>query len=82
MQIPIIGLTILQEFIKMQKRQTVLLYIVTPEMAKANDFFNKRNNYNIPVFSLDATAFKTAARTNPGIVFNERTGYKKQMGLG
>jgi uncharacterized membrane protein YphA (DoxX/SURF4 family) len=47
------------------KQANRLLYIVTPEMEKANDFFNKRNNYNIPVFSLDATAFKTAARTNP-----------------
>ena len=28
-------------------------------------FFNERNNYNIPVLSLDATALKTAARTNP-----------------
>ena len=34
-------------------------------MATANEFFNQRNNYNVPVFSLDATAFKTAARTNP-----------------
>jgi len=47
------------------KQDNRLLYIVTPEMVKANDFFNKRKNYNIPVFSLDATAFKTAARTNP-----------------
>ena len=42
-----------------------LIYIVTPEMANANDFFNLRNKFNVPVFSLDATAFKTAARTNP-----------------
>ncbi|MEO9022042.1 MAG: BT_3928 family protein [Ginsengibacter sp.] len=47
------------------KKQNRLLYIVTPDLNQAEDFFNKRNNYNIPVFSLDATAFKTAARTNP-----------------
>ncbi len=57
------------------------LYVVTPEMAQANDFFNKRNNYNLPVFSLDATAFKTAARTNPelylmkGPVINNKWGW-------
>jgi uncharacterized membrane protein YphA (DoxX/SURF4 family) len=47
------------------KQNNRLIYIVTPEMAEADSFFNKRNNYNLPIFSLDATAFKTAARTNP-----------------
>ena len=47
------------------KQTSRVLYIITPEMAKADNFFNKKNNYDIPVFSLDATAFKTAARTNP-----------------
>jgi hypothetical protein len=47
------------------KQSGRLIYIVTPEMSNANDFFNLRNKFNVPVFSLDATAFKTAARTNP-----------------
>ena len=47
------------------KKNNRLIYIVTPEMTDAEKFFNKRNNYDLPVFSLDATAFKTAARTNP-----------------
>ena len=47
------------------KKNGRLLYIITPEISQANDFFNKRNDFNIPVFSLDATAFKTAARTDP-----------------
>lgn len=51
------------------KKNNRLLYIVTPESTNAEDFFNKRNNYNIPVFSLDATAFKTAARTDPELYF-------------
>jgi uncharacterized membrane protein YphA (DoxX/SURF4 family) len=42
-----------------------VLYIVTTEAETADNFFNKRNKFNVPVFSLDATAFKTAARTNP-----------------
>jgi uncharacterized membrane protein YphA (DoxX/SURF4 family) len=47
------------------KKNNRLLYIVTPENILANNFFNIRNNFGIPVFSLDATAFKTAARTDP-----------------
>ncbi len=42
-----------------------IIYVVTTAMKDADDFFNKRNNFNVPVFNLDATAFKTAARTNP-----------------
>lgn len=62
------------------KQTNRLLYIVTPEMAKANDFFNKRNNYNIPVFSLDATAFKTAARTNPELYLMKGPVIKNKWG--
>ncbi len=47
------------------KKNNRLVYIVTTNMKDANDFFNNRNNFNVPVFNLDATAFKTAARTNP-----------------
>lgn len=47
------------------KKNNRLIYVVTTEMKDANDFFNERNNFNVPVFNLDATAFKTAARTNP-----------------
>lgn len=49
------------------KKNNRLIYIVTPENIQANNFFNIMNNYGIPVFSLDATAFKTAARTDPEI---------------
>ena len=47
------------------KKNNRLLYIVTPENIQANNFFNVRNDFGVPVFSLDATAFKTAARTDP-----------------
>ncbi len=49
------------------KKNNRLIYIVTPENIQANNFFNILNNFGIPVFSLDATAFKTAARTDPEI---------------
>jgi hypothetical protein len=47
------------------KKNNRMLYIVTPEIVQADRFFNKTHNFNVPVFSLDATSFKTAARTNP-----------------
>lgn len=49
------------------KAKTRAIYIVSPQADKANDFFNGRNNYGLLIFSLDATAFKTAARTNPSL---------------
>lgn len=56
------GFTKLHEFAKIKGRNVL---VVSPQGLKANEFFNVRNNFAVPVFSLDATAFKTAARTNP-----------------
>src|SRR5665647_658116 len=50
---------------EMAKNKNRAIYIVSPEAQQADEFFNQRNNYGIPVFNLDATAFKTAARTYP-----------------
>ncbi len=47
------------------KQQKIPLYIVTSQTDIVQQFFNVRNNFNLPVVSLDATALKTAARTNP-----------------
>lgn len=41
------------------------VFIVTADPEGAAIFFNQNLNLNIPILSLDATAFKTAARTNP-----------------
>lgn len=49
----------------MAKSKNIPLFIVATEATAAQQFFNERNNYNLPVLSLDATALKTAARTNP-----------------
>ncbi|MDQ6890105.1 MAG: DoxX family membrane protein, partial [Bacteroidota bacterium] len=47
------------------QQQKIPLYIVTSQTDVVKQFFNVRNNFNLPVVSLDATALKTAARTNP-----------------
>jgi vacuolar-type H+-ATPase subunit B/Vma2 len=62
------------------KKMNRLVYIVTPEMAAANEFFNLKNKYHIPVFSLDATAFKTAARTNPELYLMKGPVIKNKWG--
>lgn len=47
------------------RRSGRVVYIITADPENASTFFNQHLNLNIPILSLDATAFKTAARTNP-----------------
>ncbi len=47
------------------QQQKIPIYIITSDSETVNTFFNKTNNYNIPVLTSDATAIKTAARANP-----------------
>lgn len=41
------------------------IYIISPQAKSTNEFFNQKNDFGLTVFSMDATAFKTAARTEP-----------------
>ena len=50
---------------EMANAKKLPLYIISPQTSSANVFFNEQNNYKLPVLSLDATSFKTAARTSP-----------------
>lgn len=56
------------------------LLIVTIEPERADQFFNVENLFNLPVFSLDATAFKTAARTNPELYLMHGPVVRKKWG--
>ncbi len=47
------------------KEQKWPLYVVTADKEKTGMFFNKINNYQVPILTCDATAIKTAARANP-----------------
>jgi uncharacterized membrane protein YphA (DoxX/SURF4 family) len=46
-------------------KKKVPVYIVASQADAAQHFFNEINNFNLPILGLDATALKTAARTNP-----------------
>jgi uncharacterized membrane protein YphA (DoxX/SURF4 family) len=47
------------------KRKNIPMFVIASQAKEAQQFFNVTHNYNLPVLSLDATALKTAARTNP-----------------
>ncbi|HRN73968.1 MAG TPA: DoxX family protein [Ginsengibacter sp.] len=56
------------------------IYVVTADPSDADRFFNVEHAYNIPVLSLDAVAFKTAARTNPELYLMHGPVVKKKWG--
>lgn len=62
------------------KKSEKPIIIVTIEPEKAENFFNVSNNFNLEIFSLDATAFKTAARTNPELYLMHGPEVKKKWG--
>ncbi len=47
------------------KSKNIPMFVIASQATEAQQFFNVTHNYNLPVLSLDATALKTAARTNP-----------------
>ncbi len=47
------------------KQKNIPFYIVASQASVAQEFFNEKTRYNLSILSLDATALKTAARTNP-----------------
>jgi hypothetical protein len=50
---------------KQAKAQNKPIYIVTAETEKTQDYFNVKNHYNVPVYTCDGIAIKTAARSTP-----------------
>jgi hypothetical protein len=50
---------------KKAKEQNIPVFIITSETASVNAYFNQQNNYQLPVYTCDATAIKTAARAIP-----------------
>lgn len=57
-----------KDFIKLYDfavKNKIPFYIVTSDPDNAQNYFNVENKLDVQVLSLDAVAFKTAARTNP-----------------
>ena len=49
------------------KEQKRPVYIVTAETDSVQNYFNVQNKYNVPVYTCDGIAIKTAARVVPTI---------------
>ncbi len=62
------------------KVKNIPLYIVSAQPEVANQFFNTQHNYDLNIFALDATAFKTAARTDPELYFMHGPVVKEKWG--
>ncbi len=47
------------------------LYVIASQAEAVNSFFNIEHRFNLPVYSCDVTALKTASRTNPSLYLME-----------
>ena len=56
------------------------IYIIASQASSAQQFFNEKNNFNLPVLSCDATALKTAARTDPQLYLMKGPIVQKKWG--
>lgn len=62
------------------KQKGIPLCIVSADPEGAQQYFNQQLHLNLPILSLDATAFKTAARTNPELYLMHGPVVKKKWG--
>ncbi|MEO6330691.1 MAG: BT_3928 family protein [Ginsengibacter sp.] len=49
------------------KQKNIPFIVIASQATTGQHFFNETNNFNVPVFSCDATVLKTASRTNPSL---------------
>ncbi len=57
------------------------LYIVASQASAAHTLFNEKNNFNVTVLGCDATALKTAARTDPALYLMKGPVIQKKWGV-
>ena len=54
-----------KDIVKQARQQQIPIYVLTGDPKKVGGFFNQVNSFNLPVYTTDGTAIKTAARANP-----------------
>ncbi|MFN2440330.1 MAG: hypothetical protein ABR503_14100 [Chitinophagaceae bacterium] len=69
-----------EEVRKKASQSNIPVFIVTPDANSARQIFSKYNLNDVPVFSCDYTAVKTAARTDPTIFLIENGIVKAKYG--
>jgi peroxiredoxin len=67
----------LYSFAKQKNRPVI---IIASQASAAQQFFNQKNNFNGPILSCDATALKTAARTDPELYLMKGPIVQKKWG--
>ena len=67
----------LHSFAKQNNRPVI---VIASQPTAARQFFNERNNFNVPVVGCDATALKTAARTDPSLYLMKGPVVQKKWG--
>ena len=73
----------LPDFKKLQqasKQKNINIVVIAAQADKAQEFFNIKNNCNVPVLSCDATALKTAARSDPALYLMKGPIVQKKWG--
>jgi uncharacterized membrane protein YphA (DoxX/SURF4 family) len=61
-------------------QNNIPVFVITPDVNAAQQMFSKNNLNDVPIFSCDNTAVKTAARTNPTIFLIGEGIVKKKYG--
>lgn len=56
---------VFRDVVKKAKERNMPIYVVTSDTKNADGFFNQVNNFNLPIYTTDGTAIKTAARAIP-----------------
>lgn len=69
-----------KDLYKKSKQSHRPILIITIEPERAEKYFNVENDFDVNVFSIDATAFKTAARTNPELYLMHGPIVRKKWG--
>jgi hypothetical protein len=65
----------IEEFKEIKRKavkNNIPVFVVTPDVNAAEQLFSKYNLNDVPIFSCDNTAVKTAARTNPTLLLIEK----------
>jgi uncharacterized membrane protein YphA (DoxX/SURF4 family) len=73
-------LTDFSSIYKFAKKNKRPLMVVASQASLAQQFFNHANAFNVPVFSCDVTALKTAARSDPTIYLMNGPVVQKKWG--
>lgn len=56
---------IFRDVVKKAKENNMPIYVITSDTKNADAFFNQVNSFNLPIYTTDGTAIKTAARAVP-----------------